>query len=166
MSNSLQPHGLYSPWNSPGQNTGVGGLSLFQGIFPTQRLNPGLPHCRWIFYQMSHKGSPKILEWVAFPFSRGSSWPRNQAGISCTAGGFSTNWAIRGIREADSREEIQKPLGNALFLWKTAHRTLHKMKDVNHHIIHIPALPTCITTAGICSIFLSKMQSTTTIKIP
>ena len=44
MSNSLQPHGLHSPWNSPGQNTGVGSLSLLQGIFPTQASNPGLPH--------------------------------------------------------------------------------------------------------------------------
>ena len=68
---------LYSPWISPGQNTGVGSLSLLQGIFPTQGLNPGLLHFRWILYQLSHKGSPKILEWVAFPFSRGSSWPRS-----------------------------------------------------------------------------------------
>ena len=48
---SLWPHGLYSPWNSPGQNTGVGSLSLLQRIFPTQGTNPGLPHCRWILYQ-------------------------------------------------------------------------------------------------------------------
>ena len=80
MSNSLRPHGLYSPWNSPGQNTGVGSLSLPQGIFPTQGSNPSLPHCRWILYQLSHKGSPRILEWVAYPFSRGSSPPRNQTG--------------------------------------------------------------------------------------
>ena len=50
MSVSLRPHGLYSPWNSPGQNTGVGSLSLLQGIFPTQRLNPGLLHCRQILF--------------------------------------------------------------------------------------------------------------------
>ena len=43
MSNSLPPHGLYSTWNSPGQNTGVGSLSLLQGIFPTQGSNPDLP---------------------------------------------------------------------------------------------------------------------------
>ena len=49
-------HGLYSPWNSPGQNTGVGSLFLLQGIFPTQTSNPGLPHCRQILYQLSHKG--------------------------------------------------------------------------------------------------------------
>ena len=58
VSNSLRPHGLYSPWNSPGQNTGVGSLSLLQGIFPTQGLNPCLPHCRQILYQLSHKGNP------------------------------------------------------------------------------------------------------------
>ena len=54
----LQLHGLYSPWNSPGQNTGGGRFSLLQGIFPTQGSNQGLPHCRWIHYQLSHKGSP------------------------------------------------------------------------------------------------------------
>ena len=58
VSDSLQPHGLYSPWNSPGQNTGVGDLSLLQGIFPIQGLNPRLSHCRWILYQLSHRGSP------------------------------------------------------------------------------------------------------------
>ena len=61
MSDSLRPHGLYSPWNSPGQNTGVGGLSLLQGIFPNHGLNPGLPHCRQILYQLSHKGSPSHI---------------------------------------------------------------------------------------------------------
>ena len=88
MSNSLWPHGLYSLWNSPGWNTGVGSLSLLQEIFPTQGLNPGLPHYRWILYQLSHKGSPRILEWVAYPFSSGSSQSRNQTGVSCIAGGF------------------------------------------------------------------------------
>ena len=60
MSNSLLPHELYSPWDSPGQNTGVGRVSLLQGIFPTQRSNPGLPHCRWILYQLNYQGSPRI----------------------------------------------------------------------------------------------------------
>ena len=52
----------YSPWSSPGQNTGVGSLSLLQGIFPTQGSNPGLPHCRRILYQLSHLGSPWKLK--------------------------------------------------------------------------------------------------------
>ena len=56
---TLQPHRLYSPWNSLGQNTG-----LLQGIFPTQGLNPGLLHCRWILYQLSCQGSPSV--WLVF----------------------------------------------------------------------------------------------------
>ena len=62
VSDSLQPHGLYSPWNSPGLNAGVVSLSLPQGIFPTQGSNPGLPHCRWILYRLSHKGAAKDLD--------------------------------------------------------------------------------------------------------
>ena len=76
------PHGLPSPWNSPSQNTGV--------LIPTQGSNPGLPHCRRILYQLSHKWSPRILEWVAYPFSSGSSQPRDRTGVSCIAGGFLT----------------------------------------------------------------------------
>ena len=57
ISDSLWPYGLYSPWNSPGQTTGVGSRSLPQGIFPTQGSNPDLPHCRQILYQLSHQGS-------------------------------------------------------------------------------------------------------------
>ena len=94
VSDSLQPHGLYSPWDSSGQNTGVGSRSLLQGIFPTHGSNPGLPICRWIFYQLRHKGSPRILKWVAYPFSSRSSQPRNWTGVSCIAGRFFTNWAI------------------------------------------------------------------------
>ena len=60
VSDSLRPHGLYSPWNSLGQNTGVGSHSLPQGIFPTQESNPGLPHCRRTVYRLSHRWSPYI----------------------------------------------------------------------------------------------------------
>ena len=84
----------FSPWNSPGQNSGVGrvgSLSLLQGIFPTQGLNPGLPHCRRILYQLSHQGSPRILERVAHPLSSRSSQPRDQTGVSYIAGGFFTS---------------------------------------------------------------------------
>ena len=59
--------------DSPGKNTGVGSPFLLQGILPTQGLDLGLPHCRQILYQLSHSGSPRILEWVACPFSKGSS---------------------------------------------------------------------------------------------
>ena len=84
----LFPIPLYSPWNSPGQSTRVGSCSLLQGIFPIQGLNSGLSHCGHILYQLSHKGSPRILEWVAYLFFSGSSWPRNWTGVCCIAGRF------------------------------------------------------------------------------
>ena len=95
MSDSLRSHGLSSPWNSPGQNTGVASCSLLQGIFPTQGLNPGLPHCRQILSQLSQQGSSRILEWVAYPFASESSRLRNWTGVSCIASRFFTNWAIK-----------------------------------------------------------------------
>ena len=58
MSDCLRPHGLYSPWNSPGQDTGVGSFSLLQRIFPTQEPNWGLLHCTRILYQLRYQGSP------------------------------------------------------------------------------------------------------------
>ena len=95
MCNLLGPHGLYSPWNSPGQNIGVGSLFLLQGIFPTQGSNPGLLHCWQVLYQLSHKGSPRILQWVAYLLPSGSSPQRNWTGVSCIAGEFFTDCAIR-----------------------------------------------------------------------
>ena len=77
--------------NSPGKNTRVGCHALLEEIFPTQGLNPGLLHCSWILYCLSHQGSPKTLEWVAYPFSRGSSQPRDQTQVSCIAGRFFTS---------------------------------------------------------------------------
>ena len=74
MSDSLRPRGIYSPWNSPGQNTGVGSLFLLQGIFPTQVLNSGLPHRRQILYHLSHLRSPR--KWKALDKfgCQGLSW--------------------------------------------------------------------------------------------
>jgi len=86
----------YKPWNSPGQNTRVGSHSIHQGIFPTQRSKSGLPHCRQILYQLKHKGNPRTLKWIAYPFSRAYSWHSNQTRDSCIAGGFFT----KAIREA------------------------------------------------------------------
>ena len=130
VSDSLQPHGLYSPWNPPGQNTGGGSLSLPQGIFPTQGSNPGLWHCRHILYQLSHQGSPKILEWVAYPFSRRSSRPRNQIRVSCIAGGFFTNWAMRDVPIA------------SLIAWETFGK-----------------IPSFLSWTTVCSLHSSKSES-------
>ena len=93
VSESLWPHGLYSPWNSLGQNTGVGSLSLLQGIFPTKPKNTEL-------------GNLSLLQWIFLT--------RNQTGIACIVGGFFTNWAIREALMTGSwyiNSPISPPLG-------------------------------------------------------
>ena len=80
--------------DSPGKNIGVGWHSLLQRIFPTQGSNPGLPDCKQILYCLSHQGSPSILEWVAYPFTTGSSQPRNWTCVACIWNGFFTIWAV------------------------------------------------------------------------
>ena len=92
--NVFEPQEMYSN-SSEKENTGVGSLCLLQGIFPTQGSNPHLLHCKRIPHQLTHQGSPRRLEWVAYPFSRGSSQPRNRTSVSCTAGRFFTSWATR-----------------------------------------------------------------------
>ena len=75
------PPGSSVHGDSPGKHTGVDCHALLQRIFPTQGSNPGFLNCRWIFYCLSHQGSPRILEWVAYPFSRESFQPRNQTSM-------------------------------------------------------------------------------------
>ena len=79
-------------------------MYLLQGSFPTQGSNPHLPHCRWILYYLSHKGSPRVLERVVYPFSRGTFWPRNRTGVFCIAGRFFTSWATG---EAQNRSNLE-----------------------------------------------------------
>ena len=74
-------------------------VAILQGIFPNQVSNPSLLHCRRILYHLSHQGSPRILEWVAYSFSRGSSWTRNQTSVSCTACRLFTSWATRELKK-------------------------------------------------------------------
>ena len=110
MSDSLRPPGLYSPWNSPGQNTRVGSLSLLQGIFPTQGSNlglPRLPHCRQILYQLNHQGSPmyEIVHWLKCHYCELYLFIFGLAGSSLLRGLFSScgkqgllfNWGVRGF---------------------------------------------------------------------
>ena len=68
MSDSLQPHVFYSPWNSPGQNTGVGCLSL-PGDLPNPRIESRSPALQAYSLPAEPQGSPRILEWVAYLFS-------------------------------------------------------------------------------------------------
>ena len=107
VSDSLRPHGLYSPGNSPGRNTGVRSRSLLPEIFPTQGSNPCLLHCGQTLHQLSHKGSPRILEWVAIPSPGDLPDPRIEPGSPALqadslpaelAGKPSTQAIVSGIR--------------------------------------------------------------------
>jgi len=77
VADSLRPHELYSPQNSPGQNTIEGNLSLLQGIFSTQGSNPGLPHCRWILYQLSHREAQTTV------IAQNNSHTKACVGVAC-----------------------------------------------------------------------------------
>ena len=89
VSNSVWPHGEW------GEFQGILQARILEWVaFPFSRKlpNPGLPHCRWILYQLSHEASRRILEWVAYLFSSGSSQARNWTRVHCTVGRFFTNW--------------------------------------------------------------------------
>ena len=92
---ALQVDSLPAEPQGKPKNTGVGSLSLLQRIFSTRESNLGLLHCRRILYHLSHQAGLRILKWVASPFSRGSSQPRNWTRVSCIAAGFFTSWATR-----------------------------------------------------------------------
>ena len=159
--------------NSPGQNTGVGSFSLLQGIFPTQGLNPGIPHCKGILYQLSHKGSPRILEWVSFPFSSRSSLPRNRTGVFCVGGRFFTNWAIWEVPLKTYWERQKSYQGSpvlskaGLCSWgqkperdgRWRHLEAHSYRLWNRHSVliwaahHMP--PWLLTLNLLCFLFLS-----------
>ena len=135
MSDSFQPHGLNSPGNSPVQNNGMGNLSLFQGSFPTQRSNPGLSYCRQILYHLSHKGSPRILEWVASPFSSESSPPRNRTGVYRIAGRFFINWAIREAQWTYLQNQNRViEVENKLMVTRMGKWGRDKLRDLDWHI--------------------------------
>ena len=86
------PPGSSVHGDSPCKNIGVDCHALLHGIVPTQGSNPGIQHCRCILYQLSHQGSSRILEWVAYPFSSGSSQAKIELeSLSCIAGRFFTS---------------------------------------------------------------------------
>ena len=110
--------------DSPGKNTEVGCHALLQGICPTQGLNLDLPHCRWIHYCLSHQKSPRILEWVADPFSRGTSRPRKK------------NWGLLHCRkilyhlshQGSWKYKLMQSLGNVFYPKAcTPKNNLHKL---------------------------------------
>ena len=103
MTDSLWPHWLYSPWNSPGQNTGVGSHSLLQRIFPTQGSNP-ISRLQMDSLSAEPPGKAKnIGVKVVYPFSGRSSQARNRTRVSCMASGFFTNWAIYDTKSTNEK---------------------------------------------------------------
>ena len=99
MSSSLPPHGWYPtrllcPWDSPGKNSGVGCHAFSRGSSQPRDWTQ-ISTLQGILYHLSHQGSLWILQWVAYPFFRRSSQPRNQIRVSCISGGFFTSWATR-----------------------------------------------------------------------
>ena len=107
-SGSLQPHTLYIPWNSPNLNTGVSSLSLFQGIFPIQGLNSDLLHCRWILYHWATREGQEYRSGYPIPSPADLPNPGIELGVSCIAGGFFTNWAIREALRI-TRKDLKYP---------------------------------------------------------
>ena len=95
VSDSLWPHGLYSPWNSPGQSTGVGSLSLLQGIFLIQGIEPRSPAFQVDSLPAEPQGKPKNTGVGSLSLLQQIFQPRNQTRVSCIAGRFFTSWAVR-----------------------------------------------------------------------
>jgi len=152
--------------DSPGRNTGVGSLSLLQGIFPTQGSSPGLPHWRWILHCLSLQESPRILQWVVYPFCRGSSQPRSPTRVSFIAGGgFFTSWVTREAHSIDwfLPYNLNQPL--SIHMWPPSCRSLppHPAPPVVTEcwvgrpvLCSSSPLAVCLTHGGVCAGLLSQ----------
>ena len=103
VSDSLWPHGLYSPRNSPGQNTGRSSRSPLQGIFPTQGLNPGLPHCRQILYQLSHMIQEEFYNWLFKKTGEGDGDPLQYSRLENPMDGGAWWAAVHGVAKSRTR---------------------------------------------------------------
>ena len=105
----------------------MGSLSLLQGIFPTQGLNPGLLHCRPILYQLSHQGSPRILEWVAYPLSSDLPDPGIKPGsLASQANSLPTELSEKRIQQSNIESYSSlHPLTLAWFVHSLAHSFIH-----------------------------------------
>ena len=101
------PPGSCLHGDSPGKNTRVGCHAL-QRIFKTQGSNPGLLYCRCILYHLSYQRSPRILEWVTYPFSRESSWPRNRGRVSFSCRQILYELSYQGSYPMYSSQNLQE----------------------------------------------------------
>ena len=106
-------------------------FTFSRGVIPTQGSNPGLLHCRWILYQLSHKGSPRILEWVAYPFSSGSSQSRNQTRVSCISDGLLTIWATTYINFINKHIYVRGPCLQTFSSWRCAIKKVKSLETTS-----------------------------------
>ena len=136
----------------------MGSLSLLQGIFPNQGLNPSLPHCRWILYQLSHKGSPRILEWVPSSFSRRSFQPR----YPLPSPGDLSNPGIKSrspALQADSLPaEPQRKLKNTGVGSLSLLQWIFWTQESNWGLLHCRWIPDQLTYQGIPKKILSSVK--------
>ena len=133
----MEPTRLLCPWRFSSQNYGAGlpgpppGDLPNPGIFPTQGSNPGLPHCRWILYQLSHK---EILEWVAYSFSSGIPLTQesNQSLLHCRQILYQLSFQGRPINCTPIKIKINYTPIKML-------KRRKKLKESQHHInsIHL-----------------------------
>ena len=120
------PHGLHSPWNSPGQNTGEGSRSFLQGIFPTQRSNPDLLYCRQILYQLSHQGSLRVHEalssrhFLLWCIQQHMNTPSSSPATPITANSsmLSSEWRIIKEREENMQDVFQDGCLSFILSWR------------------------------------------------
>ena len=111
MSDSFRPHELYSPWNSLGQTIGVGSQPFpSPGHLPIPGIEPRSPTLQADSLPAEPLGKPRILEWVAYPNSTGSSQPRNRTRVSCIADRFFTSWATRESKKKVKFKVVQSCL--------------------------------------------------------
>ena len=144
-----------SPWNSPGQNTGVGSFSLLQEIFPTQGSNPGLPHCRQVLSQLSHQGSPRILEWEPIPSSGGLLDPGIELGTPASQ--------VDSLpAELPGKPKLISHPTNPPYIPGSCHHLQHTAPHLPHPLpdIHIPIVKTCTVSTSSPSNPFQKPQLT------
>ena len=130
----LQPARLFCPWDSPGNNTGMGCHALLQGIFPTRGSNPGLPHCRRILYRLSHQGSPGGVDACT------TNWPDLHPLPGRTTDQLST--ALTLLRAKDAQP---LPPGRKVFWAGRVSTTVSKVvsKLLNDQCLQIVSLDFC-----------------------
>ena len=142
--------------DSPSKNAGVGCHALLHGIFPTQGLNPGLLHCMWILYHLSHQESPRTLDWVDYSFSRVSSWPRNWTRDSCIAGRFFISGATREAHiYQDIGHQIETIIHIICFLrTRTSLFPLHfpSVSMVLLELFYVQVWYSDVTSTSVCSL--------------